>query len=196
MMRLTTTSDSDSNICQSFDGDTSNSTPQDLISSHVALESIARINDHVSRKKVECNRRFLLLLLLYLLSFQSYLQKHHPATDLSACADLFCSVSCKLIQRARDRALEYGRKMFCEVYKSPIGAAITVPLQISKFPAFKRKAYASKDDVNIQESPRQKKVRCNETCWRKLHASVDKLFHSFLHSHTFNTVTTNADQSR
>mmetsp|Transcript_26296 Transcript_26296/g.37548 ORF Transcript_26296/g.37548 Transcript_26296/m.37548 type:complete len:169 (-) Transcript_26296:45-551(-) len=86
------------------------------------------------------------------LSFQDHLRKQ--TKDPSTHSDLLCSVSSKFSQRARDLALEHGRQLFCEVHQPANGSVVLVPLNISKFPALKRKSYASRSKNEVEKKRR------------------------------------------
>lgn len=108
------------------------------IQASVASDMMTRANSDISNdRKVQRH-----VSIAAVLSFQNYLRKRR-SSDPSSDADLLQEVASRFSQRARDLALERARLTFCEVYQPVKGTAPTIPVQISKYPSFKRKSDAS-----------------------------------------------------
>lgn len=103
----------------------------------VPSDMMTRANSDISNER-KVQRR---VSIVAVLSFQNYLRKR--SSNSSSDADLLQEVASKFSQRARDLALERARLTYCEVYEPVKGSAPTIPVQISKYPSFKRKSDAS-----------------------------------------------------
>jgi hypothetical protein len=108
------------------------------IQAGVASDMMTRANSDISNDR-KVQRR---VSIAAVLSFQNYLRKR-CSSDSSTDADLLQEVASRFSQRARDLALERARLTYCEVYQPVKGTAPTIPVQISKYPSFKRKSDAS-----------------------------------------------------
>lgn len=104
----------------------------------VPSDMMTRANSDISNDR-KVQRR---VSIAAVLSFQNYLRKR-SSSNSSSDADLLQEVASKFSQRARDLALERARLTYCEVYQPVKGSAPTIPVQISKYPSFKRKSDAS-----------------------------------------------------
>lgn len=107
------------------------------IQAGVLSDMMTRANSDISNDR-KVQRR---VSIAAVLSFQNYLRKR--SSDPSTDADLLQEVASRFSQRARDLALERARLTYCEVYQPVKGSAPTIPVQISKYPSFKRKPDAS-----------------------------------------------------
>ncbi len=114
----------------------------------VASDMMTRANNSDISNDRKVQRR---VSIAAVLSFQNYLRKR--SSDTSADADLLQEVSSRFSQRARDLALERARLTYCEVYQPVKGTALTIPVQISKYPSFKRKS-----DVSESQYPKSRRL--------------------------------------